>query len=336
MQFDHSGALNNNRGERANLQPAHDDQLRQALDPAISTYVLIDPLVGEPFPEIGRAQTDNELHALREQVWGREVFRIELSKSIQLPARQHPYLVRLKNEEDHLIKVSLEIAHSERLAAQADGLNGEGKAPHRISGWLQSDIKAVELAEIIALMCRVKTAAHTKATYLRIVDRRVLGLLAHITGIERTTRQFGKLQSWIFLNPLGRLTHLHNGNEQAALCLTVSEWRRMELGEKLHRTLAHWLGALADANNFSVESMERIYRLLEEVIVEASTAMRKWPHRFKSINDETSMAALLLIFPNALQSHSVKNLLGHTASAEMPPETIRYMVEELRKEFVSC
>jgi hypothetical protein len=306
------------------------DQLRNELDPLVPTFLLVDPLVGEPLPAIGNAKTEAELRAIRELVWERETINIRLSDSISLPLHQQPYLVHIKGPNDHLLELTLDIAHRERLAAQAGGLDGEGKAAHRIGGWLQSTVRPALLAKILADMCEVNTDAYTKATYFRMVDRRVLGWLKYLVGEERVAKQFGALRSWTFLNPVGGLTRLGSRSDEVEpLRLNAREWHQMERGEILNRTLAQWLGARAQKGDLAHPALKDLYATVEQSLLSLSTATRKWPHRFERMSDETVWAALSLLYPSIAQNRAVLALLDQAGSADEPSEPLRYLHQEL-------
>lgn len=294
--------------------PSKLDRLRQGIDPLTPLFVLIDPMAGEPLP--GR------------QLWEREIVPVILAQAIALPPHQHPYLVQLRGSNDPLLELSLDLAESERAASQSGGLDGEGRAAHRIGGWLQSSMQTEALGGIVASMCRLNTDAHTKAAYLRLADRRVLDLLCHVVGDNRVTSQFGRLQSWDYLDPAGRLRRLRSPNEQAAsLRLSVAEWQRLTRGELLHQTVAQWLGAIAQTAGAPPQAL---YAAAETAVTNALSAAKTWPHRFKTAGDETVWAALSLLHPSLPHSPAVLKLLADPGSEAEPPEPLRYLHHEVR------
>lgn len=289
--------------------PSKLEQLRQGIDPLTPLFVLIDPMAGEPLPG--------------QQLWEREIVPVVLAKTIELPPHQHPYLVQLRGPDDPLLDVSLQLAEAERAASQSGGLDGEGRAAHRIGGWLQSSMQTEALAHIIANMCLLKTDAYTKAAYLRLADRRVLDLLRHVVGDNRVAGQFGRLQSWDYLDPAGRLRRLRSSDEQAGpLRLSAAEWQRLTRGELLHRTVAQWLGAIAQTDGVPPEAL---YPAAENAVINAASAAKTWPHRFKTAGDETVWAALSLLHPSLPHSHAVLKLLADPGSEAEPPEPLRYL-----------
>ncbi|CAN7628822.1 DUF4123 domain-containing protein [Pseudoduganella sp. LjRoot289] len=303
------------------------DELRAGVDALTPLFVLVDPMVGEPLPGMGTSDAGADARALREQAWGREIVPIVLARTIALPAHQHPYLVRLHGPDDPLLELTLDIADGERLAAQSRGLDGEGRAAHRIGGWMQSSMHFEELAAILSAMCRVNTDAHTKATYLRLADRRALDLLCHVAGDSRVASQFGRLQSWAYLDAFGRLRRLRSRDERPEpLRLSAAEWRQMERGEMLHRTIAQWLGETLCGEGAPPQT---VYPSAEIAVSNAASAARKWPHRFENSTDETVWAALSMLHPAMPQLPAVLALLDDRGTEDEPPEPLRYLHRDL-------
>jgi hypothetical protein len=303
------------------------DALRATVDPVTPLFVLIDPMVGEPMPGIGSPAPGSDPTEHRAGSWQREVVPVVLSKSIALPAHQHPYLIQLRGTEDPLLELTFELAAGEQEAAQAGGLDGNGRAAHRIGGWLQSSMRGSELGELISRMCRVNTEAATTATYLRLADRRVLDLLRHVVGDERVAGQLGRVQRWSYLNASGDLCQLRSPSEHSELvCISEAEWRRMERGEMLHRIIAHYLGepVLREA-----AIVPPTYLAAETALVRSKDAARRWPHRFDGDIDSAVWAALTLWRPSMSDVAAVKKLLDHPGSTEEPAETVSYLHREI-------
>ena len=295
--------------------------LRACLIPDTPILVLIDPMLGEPLPS--NAPDGVDVQATREAMWQRPIQRIALSTRTALPPPQHPYLVELEGMTDPLLEAMLEIAQDERLQAQTDGLDGEGAAAHRIGGWLQSTMHLPALAEHLSTMLQVNTEVQTKATYLRLVDRRVLALLRHVVGDTLVTQQFGRLQNWAYLDVHGQISTLKTmGETVSPLRLDRGQWAQMQAGEMVNRTLALWLGetrrrGLADTCNVPAQSL---YESLFNAIARADEATQTWPHRFQQLLDQSVWAALLLLDPAVEHNASVHQLLKNTGSQEDPTE----------------
>lgn len=302
-------------------------QLRASIDPVTPLFALVDPMVGEPLPGIGSTTLGSDGTDQRAQGWERDIVPVPLSKSIALPAHQHPYLIQLHGPDDPLLEVTLAIADDERLAAQSGGLDGTGRSAHRIGGWLQSSMRWPELGTLIAEMCRVNTEALTKATYLRLADRRVLDLLCHVAGQSRVAAQFGRLQSWSYLSANGELSRLQSPREQSErLRLSEAEWQRMVRGEMLHRALAHYLGETTFTDSMMASPT---YASAETALLLSADATLRWPHRFKSDVDDAVWAALAMWRPSLDRLPAICDLLDDPGSKDEPAEPVSFMHRDL-------
>ncbi|HVK93880.1 MAG TPA: DUF4123 domain-containing protein [Noviherbaspirillum sp.] len=307
-------------------------ELRATLDPVTPILVLVDPMLGEPLPDSGATPYGADTQSQREALWQRPVRRVELPKNVPLPAHKHPYLIELQGISDPLLEETLTLAHAERIAALTDGLDGEGAAAHRIGGWLQSSMHLPQLARTLSLLLQVNTEATTRATYLRLADRRVLALLRHVAGDNRVAGQFGRLQRWIYLDMQGHLTTLQSSSEKPTpLRLNREEWRCMEQGEALHRTMAQWLGEAArmDETDLCHKPAQELYAPVRQSIAAARQAAVRWPHRFTRPIDEVVWAALSLLHPLLPLNEAVQALLAQHGTEDNPPEPIRYLLDEI-------
>jgi hypothetical protein len=306
--------------------------LRARLDGTTPTFVLIDPMLGEPLPGFVAYTDSAEAQSAREAAWQRHVTRIPLAARVTLPEHQHPYIVALTGPDDALFDDTFAIANFERMAAQEDGLNADGCAPHRIGGWLQSTMHPEDLAAHLSTIFRVNTDAFTKATYMRLVDRRALALLRHVVGDVRICAQFGRLQRWVYVDALGGLSTLASASESVEpLRLSVGEWKSMEQGAAIHRTTAQWLGELASAGQTLQRTPHDIYDAVQLAIEEAGHAAKQWPHRFSELTDNTAYAATCLLHPGVSAIKTVRALLDQPGTADNPPEPMRYMHPEVRQ-----
>jgi hypothetical protein len=184
--------------------------LAKSLVVGYPTYVLIDPLMGEPVPmRPGSHMNDSDmqdwqaLSAVRENAWMRSVHHIQLHESIELPHHLHPYFVAMTGPSDAWLTATVELACEELQASRAEGLQGTGEAAHRIGAWLQSSQHPQELAQQLSVMMQVNTEAVTTKCYQRIADRRVWGWLRHVVGDTRTAAQLGRIKSWCYLDVYG-------------------------------------------------------------------------------------------------------------------------------------
>ncbi|GAB3541833.1 hypothetical protein GCM10027343_12890 [Noviherbaspirillum agri] len=308
------------------------EPLRAELDPITPIFVLVDPMLGEPLPIDGMDAAGMDLQFQLEALWQRSVTRIELHKNVPLPPSKHPYLVELQGISDPWLEETLVMAHAERAAMLVDGLNGEGGAAHRIGGWLQSSMQLPQLAATLSALCLVNTEARTSATYLRLVDRRVLALLRHVVGDDRVAGQFGRLQRWVYLDMQGQLATVQSAHEQATtLQLNRDEWRHMEQGEALHRVIAQWLGEAAKAGESGHyhDSAQQLYAPARKAVEAAKKAAVQWPHRFTHPLDEVTWATLTLLNPLLDSNETVHALLAQSGTVDDPPEPVRYLHSEI-------
>lgn len=323
--------------------------LRSLLADMTPVFVLVDPLVGEPLPELHSStapDSADQAQSRREAVWQRPVARIELERTT-LPPHLFPYVVELSGHDDPWLDATFEIAMAERDRALADGLDGKGEALHRIGGWLQSSMYPQQLAQNLAGVMRLRTELmYNPATYLRLADRRVLDLVRHVVGDERVAVQFGRLRRWSYLDARGCLTSLQSrGEEIRQLCLSATEWQQVQQGPAVACTLAQWQGEAqqrqqagdsAAQTSFDQLTVERMYELALRAVQHAESAARRWKHRFTRPVDQTVWATLSLLHPEVLDSQAVQRCLASTGTPEDPPEPLRHLhaeiIERLRAE----
>ncbi len=300
--------------------------LAVSLEAGVPTHVMVDPMLGEPIPIGGASSNDGpDLIDAREQAWGRPVHAIALVPGIALPANLHPYLVELHGRDDPWLAQTAEIALAELTHAQADGLASSGLAAHRIGGWLQSSMSALELTQAIAAMLKVNTDAITPARYQRLADRRAMAWLRHVVGDTRVAAQLGRIQSWFYLDACGELVQLKSPSEVAAsLRLTQAEWRSFMQGELLHQTVARWLGERAQLprNDRPPPDAPACYKQAHAALERTEAAARRWPQRFAKPADHAAWAALTLLHPGVETHHDVVAVLNAPPEADEPLETL--------------
>jgi hypothetical protein len=302
-----------------------------SLDLAVPSFVLIDPLLGEPVPvDVPNGALLHNMSALtsaRNAAWQRDTFTVLLPKSITLPIHQHPYLVALHNPADLWIEQTLELAIEEAARAQRDGLAGTGSAAYRVGGWLQSCLVPEVLAEQLARMMRVNTGAFTNACYQRLADRRTLGWLRYTVGDARLCAQLGGIQCWSYLDTSEHIAQLHSaGDESDNLRLTRDEWSRFMLGEQLHPALARWMGEQAP----TIADTHTLYSRAVTALQQADAAAQSRPQRFARPQDRVAWAAMTLAYPGIEQNPLVRKQLDAKAPADEPIETIHTMCAALR------
>lgn len=303
--------------------------LRARLDLAVPIFILIDPIAGEPLPSANGSEQGTQ--AAREALWDRPVFPITLTSVVPLKPYQYPYLVALEGIDDPWLESTLDMAQDERLAAQADGLDGEGTAVHRIGGWIQTLLPGAEIAARLAFMFQLNTDASTQATYLRLLDRRVLGLLRHVVGDARLTALFGRLQRWAYLDAQGAIATLNGSSvDDVALHLTQDEWHRMQQGEVLNPALALWLGEAARSGHAQLKPAAMLYEPLFQSAKLAQTAAQQWPQRFQQPKDQSFWAALCLLYPDLANNAQAAQLLNKPGTQLDPVQPLRYIQQQLK------
>lgn len=105
----------------------------------------------------------------------------------------------------------------------------------------------------------------------------------------------------------------------------------MEQGEKLHRTLAQWLGEInkLDDKQFLPHDISDLYARVRTAAIETRKTSGKWPHRFSTLADQTVWAALHLLYPALSRSNAVYAMLDKPGTPEDPPEPLRYLHGEI-------
>ena len=305
--------------------------LQANLNPDVPIFLLIDPIVGEPLSSAAGSDTQEA----REALWQRPVIGIQLSSRTPLQLHQHPYIVTLEGIDDPLLELTLEIAQAERLESQADGLDGEGTAVHRVGGWLQTSQSTEELASQLSTMFKItlNTTTATKASYLRLPDRRTLSLLQYVIGDARVSTALGHIQRWAYLDVQGKFATLKgSASDAVALRFDHSEWAQMQQGNVLHPALALCLGEMArhGKTQMNTQPVQALYKALFSACQRAQKAAKIYPHRFQLPIDRSIWAALCLLHPAAETSHAVAQLLKDTGTEHEPAQPLRYIQHQVK------
>ncbi len=317
------------------LPIANVTDLCAVFEAGLPIHVLIDPILGEPLPEADGGDRDDFL-AARAEGWNRDIFQIPLHPSIALPARLHPYFVALNSPADPLVASTLAMAHEERMLRFEHGLDGPGGSPHHIAGWIQSSMHPQALADHLSSMFRVRTAARTQATYMRLADRRVLGLLRDVIGDIRVAGQLGRVKNWFYVSALGQLATLTSATEIVTpVVLEKSEWEKMELGAALHRTVKQLLGELGKLGRSPFAHESVLYAQIRKALAATTQIAQRWPHRFKTLQDHTTWAVLSILHPGLATMHAVVALMEEQGSEDVPEAPLIYLhhqIQELARE----
>jgi hypothetical protein len=295
----------------------------------VPKLLLIDPLSGEPLPGLTFPLNASlsSLNELRNEVWQRDSFVVELDPRIKLPLSLHPYVVALNENDDAWLAQSVEVARDESLVAQAGGLEGTGMAAYRMGSWLQSALTLDKLCQSLSTLMNLKAEVVTKARYLRLADRRVMGLLHHVIGHARISRALQDIQQWCYLDHAGDVATVKAGNEFAPLTLTADELSTMADGELIHRAASCWRGECAQ----SLPDAE-LYPQIKSALEFAKQAAIQWPARFVTQDDYVAFATLELLFPGLRTRPIVSRRLAvdaHASAAQGLPDTFHSLSRDL-------
>lgn len=231
--------------------------LQQRCAPHMGLCLLIDPMLGDPVlpsqPPMGMAAP--ALDALRAAAWQRACHVLPLPSSLALDAALAPYLVELHGSDDPWLAASVQWAVHETVQSW---LAAPGQStPHRVGGWLQSAVSAPQLAQVLSGWLQLNTQAPTPARYLRLADRRVLSLAAHVLGPEVMAGRLEPMRHWHWLDAQAAWRSLaalpdaapDTANEARTLAASEaprqplavfshSQWAQMTLGETVHGHIA--------------------------------------------------------------------------------------------------
>lgn len=223
------------------------EHLRQSLVLGMPIYVLIDPVLGDPLPDVAipLASSAQDVQTERETIWQRQVVPVPLDPSIKLPPAYQPYLVLLTKPSDHYLELTCEIAEGERSKVLQRGLDGSGEAIFKIGGWLQTTMPAEQLAAMLGRWMRLKTGIPVAERYLRLADSRVLALLCHVLSDQALIARMGRLSRWIYLDAYNRKCCLENSEAHVANeqwfdlpILTPRQWLDIQRGNLIHAAIA--------------------------------------------------------------------------------------------------
>lgn len=314
--------------EHGSLATASVDDLRAGLEVGTPAYVLIDPMLGEPLPDIQYTpDTDMDaLQAVRERVWNRPTFIIPLDCNVPLEACKYPYLVALEDgQEDEWLATTLELALQARDEACADGLSGTGAAAMPVGGWLVSSMRSAELTEFLSSLFRPDTEARTRARYLRLPDPRVFEWTQRVVGKARLSAALGRVQRWHTVDAMQRLTTATSlGENSSPLRFSQTEWQKMERGHEAHPAVAMAIGA-SGCRQLSGDPYERILLALDL----ADSAARRWPQRFRERRDWQVWIALGLSYGDPAAVDAVRKLMDSPPEDGEPPEPVGFLAEAL-------
>lgn len=289
------------------------------------SYLLIDPMLGEPLPDI-QYEPDQDLANIenaRAQAWQRETFTVQLSSPIPLRQAQFPYLVELNGPSDPWWEISLNLAVAQRKSCREGGLTGTGGGVLSIGGWLSSACRTSELLNGLADLFHLNLPRVTRASYLRLADPRVLDWTLQVLGRERLSAAIAPIQRWATLDACGKLIELNTSSSPShKLDFSPGEWKLMERGEHVHRTINILLG---QADMEEPAAGPKPYDSVVRALDSTDLAAKRWPYRFPQPRDKHIWAALSLLRGAIDQSPAVQRLMELNPQADEPPESVSQM-----------
>jgi len=301
--------------------------LLNQFDPLVPVFVLVDPLLGEPDDELNESlQACDSAHAAieaRSAFWKADVFPVALDEAMGVRTGRQPYLVECLPERRDMLIATLRMALQERSRALATGL-----APYRIGGWLQSASAPERLCQALAELCRLRTRPDrlTPAKYLRVADRRVLGLLCHVVGSEQIMGRLPGLDHWSWLDDSGELRAIARTQRKAfdPIVFDNCTWPRMDHGTGIHVVRARLIGMAPGA--------EAGFERIESALDRARHFAARWPLRFTSARDVQDWALLELLYGDLTNHPQISRILAHgdpdfPEGPDDPPEPFHLLMD---------
>jgi Domain of unknown function (DUF4123) len=214
-------------------------------------YLLIDPLLGDPVlpTPLEGGLPDEVINSARTEAWERPTFALQLPAALSMDTALAPYLVELNDNNDPWMDASVQWAIQETVRTwQGDELMS---VPHRVGGWLQSAAHGQGLADHLSPLLQLRTQQPTQARYLRLADRRVLGLAMHVLGEAALAASLPQVQHWHWLDAHAAWASLSKPAPTACAdnphfqmpapplpVFTLQQWPLMDQGPSIHRQMA--------------------------------------------------------------------------------------------------
>jgi hypothetical protein len=212
-------------------------------------FVLIDPMAGDPVlsDPLPAGLDTTALNAARSQAWNTPCHSLSLPPRLDLDLAMAPYLVELSGADDPWLHSTLEWALRETVRSwQAPA---DAQPAHRVGGWLHSAAFGDTLAQHLSNWLVLSTRANTSARYLRLADRRVWGLTAHVLGEGAVAQCMAPVHCWQWIDGQAACSEIlaTTNDEQAPspgplATFSAAQWALMALGEKVHGHMAHSTG----------------------------------------------------------------------------------------------
>ncbi|MNQ79169.1 hypothetical protein D3C85_941030 [compost metagenome] len=201
-------------------------QLGEALqaDDALSAYLLVDPMLREPFSE-------DLLQAEPRETWTVPV------RHPLLKPEQRPRLIRLHPHDTHLLKASLALALSEQADPDAEGEQG-----FVLGGWLLADAPADALARHFARCMQGSFAGETNPKFIRWADRRVIEWMWPVLTPNQQAGLLGPVHCWYSLDRCGELVRYEAPSDakQEGVGFSAEQWAHATRNEAVQDLLRGW------------------------------------------------------------------------------------------------
>jgi hypothetical protein len=264
-------------------------------DEADACFLLIDPLLREPFPEDWPP------------VAAANVWEVPI-KHPSVSGTQRPRLIRLDARNVALLEASVAGAVEEQRMPTVEAARG-----FSIGGWLWlgSPADPSQLARHLARCMQLRAGPGGTSRLIRWHDRRVLEWMWPALSDEQRSRLLGPIRAWTVLDRRNRLVTYRTNSERqpGALSLTATQWVHGGLNETVQDLLRGWMSF---ANELPADYLAQAHSAA--IAVDAAGVT----HR----QDRTLMAAYLfqvhlrLLDHPRVQSAVTKAIAGETTLAQ--------------------
>lgn len=201
-------------------------QLGESLqqDETLSAYVLIDPILREPF-------TDDWLEAESRHTWPVPV-RHPLLKEGQLPR-----LIHLHPHDTRLLEASLAQAVDEQADPDSERMQG-----FAFGGWLLTAAPADALVRHLARVMQGGFWGQPSSQLIRWADRRVMQWMWPVLTPAQQASLLGPVQHWWSLDRCAQLVLFQSvaSPDPEAVRFSADQWRHALKSETVHDLLRGW------------------------------------------------------------------------------------------------
>lgn len=158
-------------------------------------YLLIDPFFGEPAAldiDLESVDTFDALASIRQAAWMGRAVELPTAPDPVIEPLSLPYLVTLKDSNDPVLTMALQMARDEREEALASG-----RGITRIGALLETRLPADRVMDRLQRMWSVSFGGVNR--YLRMSDARVFELLTHLFEAHELRLWLGPIDHWHYL-----------------------------------------------------------------------------------------------------------------------------------------